>query len=151
MKKILGLFIVIIFLTGCFNTKTEKVDYLDLEQVSINLNQTKFNEEFLFNGNLNLSKDYLTAYYGIDFTDIENFVVSIPYEADNTNMFAIFKANTKDAKKEVYDFFDKYKAELNAKGDTKQLNKMKTYEHGNYIICIGTPDNDAVFKTIKEG
>ena len=140
MKKIILVFVSILFLTGCSDKK------LNYDNVYNNLKDE-------YKDFIKLDKDTIEGVYGVDTTLFDSYIVVTSDDKVDSRMYAIFETKTEEGEYEADYFMDIYQ-------DTwltgyfpeqeKLVKKYKKEEFGNYIIYVVNEDTSKIIKKIKE-
>ena len=130
------LILLVIFLVGC---------------AKIEVNQDKFVTEMdkKLGNMVEISKQELTNYYGVDTDKFNSYVFKISREEPTNIYVLVLPSNNKEAKKEINKFFDKLSSNC-SKSCVKRIKDKYSNSLGDYLFYIVSDDNKEIYKVMKE-
>lgn len=170
MKKILVTLSILLLVTGCGKTAAEKLeakygeDNTKLQTKLQNLDVSKVDN--YFTGLFKLDNNGLETNLGLTLSDVENYVVAIPYIEDARMYIIIKPAAGKEArvKSQVKTYLEtienkmRQQAQMATEEERKTMyiakadlvkNRLEKKENGYYVYVVSA-DNNAVYNVIKE-
>lgn len=138
MKKICGLIIMLLLLTGCGGNE---LNNLDMDEAS-NAIESSLKDMVEVEG------ETLEDVYDIDLSKIESYVVKQNSDGD---LYAIIKTTDKESVKEdMEDYFDKIKTfnEAYAPERIEILENRLEKEIGDYLIYIVAENADEIYQDV---
>lgn len=157
MKKLIPLLMLaILVVTGCSNKEeTKTLNLVDIEDkiagLAYSVNDDTKTVDLIFKENMTVTEDYVSSVYGVNFENIEEFLINMPTSTDTAEMYAIVlpkSGKSAVVKKEMDSFISQYQSEY----ENSQLSEMtknvfsKTY--GEYLIYIISNKSETVYNTI---
>lgn len=144
MKKIIYIFLILIFVTGCGKNKN-----LDFNKINKDLSNTD-----LFLGAKSVSLDFIEKKYGLDDEGIIEYTIYMSDNLKSASMYAIFKIEDNSIEEKIDEkFMDKYVFSwTNVVYDEDEaylVNNMYKERYGDYVIYIISKDNDKALEVIK--
>lgn len=138
MKKICGLFIMLLLLTGCGGK----------ELTNLNVEKAKSAIETSLKDMVEIEGETLEDVYDIDLSKIDSYVVKQNSDGD---LYAIIKTTDKESVKEdMESYFDKIKTfnEAYAPERIEILENRLEKEIGDYLIYIVAENADEIYQDV---
>lgn len=151
LKKILGILLACLFLTGC-NQKETKLDFTTIKN---ELNALTVNEETIFTSLKEYSEEDLKNIYSIDSNLTEEMHFMQSEDTNNASMYIIAlpkEGKEKEIQEQINTFFESFELQAdmyNPENAVLIKNRMET-KIGNYLIYIVSSNNNKVLEIIKK-
>ena len=170
MKKFIVALSILLLVTGCGKTAAEKLEAKygkDNTKLQTNLEKLDVSKvDNYFTGLFKLDNNGLETNLGLTLSDVENYIVAVPYVEDAKMYIIVKPASGKDArvKSQIKTYLstlenklrqqvematdETVKATYTAKADLVKNRLEKTLN--GYLIYIVSTDNNAVYNVIED-